>query len=289
MKEPQLSIIIVSYNTKNLLEDCLNSLENVKDELIFEIIVVDNASSDGSQEMIRANFPNVKLIESTQNLGFSAGNNLARKNVRGEYVLFLNSDTEVHEGTLKGTVQYMKEHPKVGALTCRTVLANGKDDRDARRSFPTPWVALSHFSYLDRLFPKSEFFSKYWYGYISPEEEHEVDVLQGAFFLSRKSILDDVDWYDETYFLNGEDIDLSWKIKNAGWKIMYVPRYSITHVKKASKRGKHRFKSEVSGVKSMEIFYRNRMWDKYPIYINWLVIGGIQGMKIIRGMLNILR
>lgn len=289
MKKPELSIIVVSYNTKELLKKCLESLEKVKNELDFETIVVDNASSDGSPEMVSKKYKSFKLLKSEKNLGFSAGNNLARKDVNGKHVLFLNSDTVVHKGTLKGTVQYMKSHKDVGALTCRTILPNGKDDRDARRSFPTPWVALSHFLYLDRLFPHSPFFSRYWYGHVSPDTEHEVDVLQGAFFLSRKNVLDDVGWYDETYFLNGEDIDLSWKIKKAGWKIMYVPRYSITHVKKASKRGKHRFKNEVSGVKSMEIFYRNRMWDKYPFYINWVVIGGIHGMKIIRGMLNLLR
>lgn len=180
----------------------------------------------------------------------------------------------------------MKSNANVGALTCRTILPSGKDDRDARRSFPTPWVALSHFLYLDRIFPKSKLFSKYWYGFIPSNVEHEVDVLQGAFFLTTKEILDEVDWYDETYFLNGEDIDLCWKIKELGRKIMYVPKYSIIHVKKASKRAKHRFKNEVSGVKSMEIFYRKRMWDKYPLLINWLVIGGIGAMKIFRGIIN---
>ena len=289
MKQIDLSVIVVSYNTKKVLYNCLSSLKDVSYELKMEIIVVDNASTDGSPEMVKDKFESFQLIKSKENVGFSAGNNLAREKVHGKYVLFLNSDTEVPAGTLKGTVRYMELHKDVGALTCRTILPNGKDDRDARRSFPTPWVALSHFLYLDRLLPKSKLFARYWYGYISPEVEHEVDVLQGAYFLSKKDVLDSVDWFDESYFLNGEDIDLSWKIKKAGWKIKYVPEFSILHIKKASKRGKHRFKNEVSGVKSMELFYRRRMWDRYPTVVNWTVIAGIHGMKVIRGLLHMFR
>lgn len=285
----KLSIIILNYNTEKLTTACLDSLIKVQKEVPMEVIVVDNASDDISVEKIKRNYKWVKLIESKENRGYAAGNNMAKDVVKGEYVLFLNSDTLMKERTLKETTKYLDQHPEVGALTCRTLLVNGNDDKDARRSFPTPWVALSHFLFLDRIFPKSKLFAKYWYGYISPEHTHEVDVLQGAFFLSRKNVLDDVGWFDETYFLNGEDIDLSWKIKKSGWKIIYYPKVSITHVKKASKRLGDRLKNEVSGVKSMEIFYKNRMWDQYPLVLNWLVMLAIQIMKGIRSALYVIR
>lgn len=289
----KLSIIIVSYNTQQLLSDCLDSLEKVVKEVNFEVIVVDNASSDDSVEMVKNDYPWVKLIVSDKNLGFGAGNNLAKDTVKGEYVLFLNSDTIVKKNSLGKTVEYMDENPPIGALTCKLVLPNGELDKDTRRSFPTPWVSLTHLAIpLDRIFPKSKAFSKYWYGYMPINQVHEIDVVQGAFFLTKKKILDHVGWFDEDYFLDGEDIDLSWKIKNAGWKNVYYPKVSIVHVKGASKGKNKKLKSKVSlkekikyrtaGVNSMELFYRKRLWNNYPFFINISVLIGIRILKLIR-------
>lgn len=280
-KSVTLSIIILNYNTQELLRNCLQSIKWISDSVKKEMIVVDNGSIDQSIDMLRKEFPEVILVENKENVGFAKGNNAARAVTQGEYVLFLNSDTEVKNGCLDDTVRYLEEHPEVGAITCKTVLPTGELDRDARRSFPTPWVALTHFSYLDRLFPTSPLFSKYWYGYKSPDELHEVDVLQGAFMLTRKQILDTVGWYDESYFLDGEDIDLCWKIKKAGYKIIYYPSVSILHVKKATKK-KNRTKAVATGIKSMELFYKKRMWNEYPLILNYLVILGIRILTVIR-------
>lgn len=277
----KLSIIILSYNTHDLLKNCLTSIKALQDKIKYEVIVSDNGSIDQSVAMVKSEFPWVKVLENKANLGFAAGNNKARAVVKGEYILFLNSDTEVRDKALEETVNYLENNPQVGALTCKIVLPNGNLDRDARRSFPTPWVAFTHFSFLDRVFPKSKIFARYWYGYKSADQVHEVDVLQGAFFLTRKSILDKVDWYDESYFLDGEDIDLSWKIKQLGYKIIYYPKVSTLHIKKASKR-KSRSRSVTQGVRSMEFFYKKHLWNKYPIYINWLVMLGIQSIKLLR-------
>lgn len=277
----KLSIIILNYNTKDLLVNCLSSLVRVKKEVSFEVIIADNGSIDDSIPMVKGRFPWVKVVENKANLGFAAGNNRARKVVTGDYVLFLNSDTEMNEATLKETMRYMDENKDVGAMTCKLLLPNGGLDRDARRSFPTPWVAFTHFSFLDRIFSKSMLFSKYWYGFISPDVEHEVDVIEGAFFLVRKDVLDSVDWFDEDYFLDAEDIDLSWKIKEKGWKIIYYPKVSIVHIKKATKKKvSGRFIGR--GVEAMEIFYRKRLWSRYPFLINILVIIGIRVVKILR-------
>ncbi|MCX7928119.1 MAG: glycosyltransferase family 2 protein [Patescibacteria group bacterium] len=293
MNKKDLSIVILNYNTKALTLDCLRSLDKVRNELNFEIIVCDNGSTDGSVNAIRLKYPKVKIIENRANIGFAKGNNAARNYVRGKYVLFLNSDTLVYKNTLRKCFEYMQGHKEVGALTCKVILPSGELDKDCRRSFITPTIALIHlYLKLDRLFPRSKLFGKYWYGYMPEEVTHEIDALQGAFFFTRKSILDKVNWFDEDYFLDAEDIDLSWKIKNLGWKNVYYPEVCIMHLKGATK-GKNRLlknkipfrdrlKYVLSGVNSMEIFYRKRLWNEYPPIVNYLVILGIYLLKFYR-------
>jgi GT2 family glycosyltransferase len=291
-KKPELSIIILNYNTEELLEDCLNSIKRYKNEVPLEVIVSDNDSTDNSVDMVRKKFPWVKILEG-ENAGFSVGNNRAKNEVKGNLILFLNPDTVVKKGVLAKTVSYLKKNKDVGAVTCKLVLPSGELDKDVRRSFPTPWVSLTHLVLrLDRLFPKSKLFAKYWYGYISENKTHEVDAIQGAYFLSWKHILDSVGWFDEEYFFDGEDIDLCWRIKEAGWKLVYYPKVSIIHVKGVtkgkSKKWKHkvpleqRLKLRMAGMNSMERFYKKNLWNKYPLLFNWLVIFGIRFFKLIR-------
>lgn len=291
-KNPELSIVILNYNTKELLKDCLQSLMDVKDEVDFEVIVSDNASTDGGPDMVRKDFPEVTLLEG-ENVGFSKGNNRAKDTVKGKMVLFLNPDTIVHRHTLEETVRYLKEHKDVGVVSCKLVLPDGSFDKDTRRSFPTPWVTFCHLVLkADRFFPKSKLFGKYWYGYIPENKIHEVDALQGAYFLTWKKILDKVGWFDEGYFFDGEDIDLSWRIKQAGYKLVYYPRVSITHLKGVTKGKvkkwrnkvplKHRMKLRMAGMNSMERFYRKNLWKKYPVPFDYFVIFGIRAFKLVR-------
>jgi len=283
MKKPELSIIILNYNTKGLLGDCLNSIKACMDEVGLEVIVSDNSSTDGSPEMVRKDFPWVRLIEGP-NISFSNGNNRARNIVRGEFVLFLNSDTLVHKNTLAKTVECLKENKDVGVVTCKLVLANGKLDKDARRRFPTPWISFK------RLFLKNA--KEYWYEDISEDETHEVDSVEGAFLLTRKSILDKVNWLDENYLFDGEDIDLCFSIKKLGYKIVYFPAVSITHLKGASKGKIDEMRKSLSrdfilkrrmdGVNSMEYFYRKNLWGSYPLMVNYFVLAGIKLLKIMR-------
>ncbi len=293
MKKPKLSIIILSYNTKKLLRDCLLSLEKVRGEISFEVIVPDNGSVDGSPIMVEKEFPWVKkVIRIGGNIGFAAGNNKVKSFVDGEYVLFLNSDTIVYKNTLSETVSYIEKNKDIGAVTCKVLLKDGSLDKDTRRSFITPWIGLTHvYLKLDRIFPKSKLFAKYWYGYISENEIHEVDAIQGAFFLARKKILDNVGWFDEDYFLDGEDIDLSWRIKEKGFKMVYYPKVKILHLKGASKGKNKKVKNvplkdklryRMAGANSMEIFVRKRLWKKYPLPVNLFVIFGIRVLKAVR-------
>lgn len=288
----KLSIIILNYNTNRLLEDCLNSIKKNKDEVSLEVIVSDNASNDGSVEMVKKKFSWVTLLEGP-NTGFSKGNNRAKKKAEGEMILFLNPDTVINKGVLAKTTNYLTTHKDVGALTCKLILPSGEIDKDVKRSFPTPWVAFSHLVIkADRLFPKSRFFAKYWYGYLPDNKTMEVDAIEGAFLLTWKKILDDVGWFDEDYFFNGEDIDLCWKIRQADWKIIYYPEVFIHHLKGATTgKSKHwkvksslvkKIKIKLITVESMEKFYRKRLWDRYPIWFSWFVIFGINVFKVIR-------
>lgn len=291
-KKPEISIVILNYNTKELLKRCLESIEKYKDEVPLEVLVSDNSSTDGSVEMLKKEFPAIPVYVG-DNVGFSKGNNRVRRKVAGKTVLFLNPDTELKKGVLKETHDYLSSDETIGAIGCKEVLPDGSYDKDARRAFPTPWVAFSHLVLrLDRIFPKSKLFARYWYGYKSADEIQEVDAIQGAFMLITKSVLDEVDWFDEDYFFNGEDIDLCWRIKEAGYKIIYYPKVEIIHIKGAakgkSKAWKHkvpladRLKMRVREVDAMEIFYRKRLWKKYPLVLNLFVIFGIRLFKAIR-------
>lgn len=273
MKKPELSIVILNHNTRELVVNCLKSLEKLKNEVSFEVIVSDNASTDDSVKTIKQDFPWVKLTQGA-NISFSNGNNRARDLVGGEYILFLNSDTLVHEGTLKKCIEYIKIHDSVGALTCKLILGSGDLDKDARRRFPTPWISFK------RLFLKNG--SQYWYGDVSPDLTHEVDAIEGAFFLTKKKILDEVGWFDENYFFDGEDLDLSYQIKKAGYKIIYFPEVSITHLKKATKEKVEGSSRRMEGVDSMEYFYKKNLWSNYPLIFNYFVLAGIKTLKFIR-------
>jgi len=280
---PELSIIILNYNTKELLANSLNSIKKCAKEVLLEVIVSDNASSDGSADMVRKNFSWVKVLEG-ENSGFSKGNNRARSCVHGNMVLFLNPDTVVNVGVLKETTNYLKNHKDVGALSCKLVLPSGEIDKDARRRFPTPLIAFK------KLFLGNGY--KYWYEDVNPDEIQEVDAIQGAFFLTWKDILDKVNWFSEEYFFNGEDLDLCWKIRKEGWKIIYYPKVFIYHLKGAS-TGKskfwkpkiapsHKVRVKMSAVNAMEIFYRKNLWLDYPLLVNWFVIFGIKIFKLFR-------
>ncbi|MFZ3301228.1 MAG: glycosyltransferase family 2 protein [Microgenomates group bacterium] len=273
MKKPILSIIILSHNTKEITLGCLRSIEKVRNELDLEVIVSDNASTDESVSAIKNKFKWVKIIEGS-NISFSNGNNRARKIVKGKYVLLLNSDTLVHKNTLKKCIEYFETRNDIGALTCKLVLPDGSLDKDARRRFPTPWISFN------RLFLNNG--KDYWYENISPDITHEVDAIEGAFFLTRKDILDKVNWLDEKFVFDGEDLDLSFQVKKLGLKIIYYPEVTITHIKKASKNNFSGIMRKMQGINSMEYFYRKNLWGNYPIIFNYFVLLGIKLLKLIR-------
>lgn len=283
MSKVKLSIIILNYNTKELLSDCLKSIKKVSSEVPMEVIVSDNSSDDGSVDMVKDKFPWVKLIVGP-NEGFSKGNNRARSLAKGDMILFLNPDTVVYPEVFSKTVRYLEEHPKVGAVTCKLILPDGSLDKDVRRRFPTPWVSFQRL-----VLGRSKY---YYYEDIPNNATHEVEAIQGAFFLTWRKILDKVGWFDPEYFFDGEDVDLSYQITKSGYSLVYYPDVFITHLKGVTKgkvkKWRHKLtdqqrrKIRLAGVASMERFYRKNLWHKYPLLFNYFVILGINIYKLIR-------
>ncbi|MEK7748968.1 MAG: glycosyltransferase family 2 protein, partial [Bacteroidota bacterium] len=232
----QLSIIIVNYNVRDFLHHALISLRKATKGIRSEIVVVDNASDDGSTEMLRRRFPNVTLIASKQNLGFARANNLALKRARGAFLLLINPDTVVQEDTLRAMLEFFKNTPEAGLAGCKILNPDGTFQLACRRSFPTPWVAFTKIFGLSRLFPRSSWFGKYNLTYLSPEETYEVDAVSGSFMMLRKEVFEKVGGLDEEFFMYGEDLDWCYRIQQSGWKIYYAPLTQIIHYKGESTR-----------------------------------------------------
>ncbi|MCX6268285.1 MAG: glycosyltransferase [Bacteroidetes bacterium] len=234
----KLSIVIVNYNVKYFLEQCLHSVQNAIAGIDAEIFVVDNDSVDGSVKMVKDKFPEVHLIENKENKGFSSANNQAIRKSKGEYVLLLNPDTIVEDDTLRKVVDFMDQHPDAGGLGVKMLDGKGKFLPESKRGLPYPSVAFFKVFGLSSLFPKSRLFSSYHLGYLDKDKTHVVDVLAGAFMLLRKKVLDKIGLLDEEFFMYGEDIDLSYRITKAGYKNYYYAGTRIIHYKgESTKKG----------------------------------------------------
>jgi len=231
MDQKKLSVIIVNYNVGFFLEQCLYSVKKALKDIPAEVFVVDNNSVDGSVQMIKEKFPEVQLIENKKNTGFSYANNQAIRVSKGEYVLLLNPDTVVEEDTFSKTIRFMDEHPDAGGLGVKMLDGKGNFLPESKRGLPTPSVAFFKVFGLAKLFPKSKLFGRYHLGFLENDKINEVDVLSGAFMLMRKSVLDKTGLLDETFFMYGEDIDMSYRITLAGYKNYYFPETRIIHYK----------------------------------------------------------
>lgn len=289
-----VSVVTVSFNTKELLLECLHSLKRGLKNLKSEIFVVDNDSRDGTVEAVRSNFAKVKLIANSKNVGFSKANNQAIKKATGKYILVLNPDTRVMPEAIKTMIKYMEKDDNIACATCRVELPDGNLDRDCRRRFPTPWRAFCHFSKLSGIFKGSKIFDQYQMGYLPQNQEHEVDSCVGAFMLVRSSAIKKVGLFDEDFFFYGEDLDWCWRFKEAGYKIMYNPQVKIIHYKgaasgmketskhltKASKEIKRRALYE--SIHAMELFYKKHYLSQYPFFVNWLVLLSLKVLEKIR-------
>ncbi|MEC0106166.1 glycosyltransferase family 2 protein [Paenibacillus taichungensis] len=284
---PDVSIIIVNYNTRKLTLDCLASVYDSLTSFHYELIVVDNASRDGSVEAIRDEYPDVRLIANRDNTGFAVANNQGMKIAKGRYILLLNSDTVVQPDTLEIMLGFMDRHPEMGASGCKVILPDGSLDKACKRGFPTPAASFYYAFGFSRLFPDRPKFNQYQLGHLSPDNEYPIDCLVGAFILVRREVIEQVGGLDETFFMYGEDVDWCYRIKEAGWGIYYYPRTYIVHYKGASARRKP-MKIIYEFHRAMWVFHRKHYAKRYGIFTNtavWLGISLKFSLSLIRNKL----
>jgi GT2 family glycosyltransferase len=250
----KISVVIVSYNVKYLLEQCLLSVNRAVAGMEAEIFVVDNNSADGSVAYLRPKFPGILFIENASNPGFATANNQAIRQCRGEYVLLLNPDTVIGESCIRTLCFFMDEHAGAGGAGVKMINAHGAFLPESKRSFPSPWVSFCKLSGLARLFPSSRWLARYSLPYLSPDKEHMVDVLSGAFMLLRRGALDKAGLLDEAFFMYGEDIDLSYRMVLNGYRNYYIPERILHYKGESTKRGEMSFVKNFYG--AMLIFYK---------------------------------
>jgi N-acetylglucosaminyl-diphospho-decaprenol L-rhamnosyltransferase len=303
MNTPDLAIVIVNWNTCDLLRDCLTSVYANRG-VAFQVCVVDNASTDGSPEMVECEFLQTRLIRNPRNSGFAHANNLGLKawglGKRGapagsqpstlnipRYTLLLNSDTVTPPDALVRMVAFMDARPEAGAAGPKLVRPDGALDWACRRSFPTPEVSFYRFFGLSKLFPSSPRFGRYNLTYLDPDQLTEVDSVNGAFMLVRAQAIEQVGLLDEAFFFGGEDLDWAFRIKAAGWKVYYNPSVVVQHVKRASFRKNPQAAFEFE--RAMWLFYCKHYQATTPRLLNALICAGLVlrgGMPLAREMMR---
>lgn len=270
----KLSVIIVNYNVQAFLEQCLRTVFQALEGIDGEVFVVDNQSTDGSTAMVQQEFPQVRLVANTENVGFSRANNQAIRMSRGEYVLLLNPDTVVGEDVFRQVIAFLDAHPKAGGLGVKMIDGTGRFLPESKRGLPTPTVAFFKIMGLSRLFPHSRLFGRYHLGHLPENETARIEILSGACMFLRKRMLDEVGLLDESFFMYGEDIDLSYRITLGGYENWYFPAAPIIHYKGESTK-----KSSVNYVfvfyNAMAIFARKHFTRRGPQLFSFIIRGAI--------------
>ncbi len=280
-----LGIVIVNYNVRDLLRDCLASVYDSRGEFAFSVCVVDNDSDDGSADMVAAEYPQVRLIR-TENSGYAAGNNLGLRAFgfsddegaagpdRPCYAMLLNPDTVLPPSALADMLAFMEAHPQAGVAGPRLVRVDGSLDKACRRSFPTPQVAAYRMSGLSRLFPGSKRFGRYNLTYLPPDVTTEVDSVVGAFMLMRGEVLEQVGLLDEQYFMYAEDLDLCYRVKQRNWQVWYNAAVTVLHYKGQSSKQRSHF-ANVQFYETMRLFHDKHFKDQTFFLLNWLIYAAV--------------
>jgi GT2 family glycosyltransferase len=271
----QLVVIIVNYNSCELLRGCLASISASDEDIGYEVHVVDNQSSDDSCEMVRREFPWFRLVVADANLGFARANNLVLRSTDSDFVLLLNPDTVISGGVFSKCVRFLQDHSDVGMMTCKLVTGDGTLDLACRRSFPSVFDGLCRATGLSSAFPRSRVLARYNLTYLDEHQAAEVDAINGAFMMVRREAIRQVGILDEDYFMYGEDLDWSFRFKKAGWKVAYVPECTVLHFKggtsdKVSDRMIREF------FRSMRLFVIKCYGPEQPRMSTWVTLLGVR-------------
>ena len=269
----KLSVVIVNYNVRLLLEECIKSVEKALDGIEGDIFVIDNNSSDGSVEYIRERFPKVHVIANKENLGFARANNQAIRMTDAEYILLLNPDTVVYENTLRGCLDFMDANPEAGGVGVRMLTREGKVAPESRRAVPTPWVAFLKMLGLT---------SRYYMSHLPWDKPGRIEVVSGAFCMLRHKALDQIGLLDEDFFMYGEDIDLSYRLLKGGWQNWYLP-YDIIHYKGES--------TQKSSFRYVHVFYQAMLifFRKHYSHLSFLISLPIQTAIYFRAFMALMQ
>lgn len=290
----RISVVIVNYNTRDLLEHCLNRLLASQVDRAISIFVVDNGSRDGSVDMVHEKFPEVELIASSENLGYAAANNLALQRIlqrwivdgkpAGNTALLLNTDCFVEPDSLQITANFLDQHPTVGVVGPKLVLRDGSLDLACRRSFPRPINALWKLTGLSLLFPSSRRFASYNLTYLDPDETAEVDSVVGAYMMVRLEAIDVTGLMDDSFFMYGEDLDWAYRIKQRDWSVFYYPATTVLHYKGATS-SRQSYRLIIEFYRAMYLFHQKHYAPELTNPVNWLITAGI----ITRGTFGLIR
>lgn len=293
--KPQLSIIIVSHNSHDFLRETLGSVYTQTD-ITFEVIVVDNQSTDQTLSMINRKFPDVLVIKRDTNVGFAAANNLGIKKAMADTILFLNPDiTLTNIGDLKKCYERLWQEEKLGCLSPKVILAlTNQIDETSHRGFPTPWASLTHFSGLSKAFPNFPFFNHYNKRYLGYDNEHYIDSVGGMFMMVKREAGLTLDWLDESFDFYGEDLDFCYRLWEKNYSVLYYPAVTVKHYKGAT-TGMSKASQAVTtasaektlqvkkwSIQAMKIFYQKHYQKKYPFIVNQLVYLGIKILYLMR-------
>lgn len=281
----KLSIVIVNYNVKCLLEQCLLSVQKAIAGIEAELFVVDNASTDDSKNYLTPRFPNVKFRWNETNIGFSKANNMVLPEATGDYILFLNPDTIVPEDALQQCISFFETHHDCGALGVRMVNGKGQFLKESKRGFPSPLVSLFKMIGLHRVFPNARFVAKYYEGHLAENQINCVDVLSGAFMMLSRDALKIVKGFDEQFFMYGEDIDLSYRIQQAGFQNYYFPTVTILHYKGESTAAASSF--YIHHFYSAMAIFAKKHFNQSKVGL-WFILAGIKLAKTFAQIKSIL-
>ena len=284
-----LSICIVSFNTRDLLRDCLNSIFSSLTQYSYEVIVADNGSADGSSEMLAAEFPQVQVIQNTSNLGYTVPMNQALRAAAGRYLMQLNPDTVLTPGLLESLLGFMESQPRVGICTPKVLNSDGTLQMQCRRSAARPWDAITYILGFSKLFPNSRLFGRYLMEYLPEDQINEVEAVSGSCMLIHRGVVDQIGYLDEQFFAYQEDAEFCFRARKPGWQIFYVPTAQLTHFGGLGGSRFVPYRGIYAWHRSYYLYYRKHLAREYFFLVNWLVYLGI-GLKYLFAMLiNALR
>jgi GT2 family glycosyltransferase len=277
---PDLSICIVTYQARDFLKDCLESLYRNTQQVSYEVIVVDNHSEDGVEEMLRQEFPQVCLTVAETNEGYTRPMNRALRRGRGRYLVQLNPDTLVMPGAFDELVQFMDAHPQAGICTPKVLNRDGTLQKQCRRSAARPWDTISYFSGLATRFPKSRRLAGYLVTYLDEDEINEVEAVSGSCMVIRRELVEHIGYLDELFFAYQEDADFCFRARKAGWKVVYVPRAQIIHFGGLGGSAVEVYRSIYQWHRSYFLYYRKHLASDYFFLFNWLLYL-LMGIKLL--------